>query len=201
MSCKGSVNQPSLRFTSEFDDKVPGIGCTQQELPDTVKSGPPPEKTARAIHVFRYLLERCDQDFLRKHLLSTSKKRQLAQFNLAYHFRSKEDAESFLKDYPQYFSFINEAVCNPHEFTEYGLIQLLERKRRQQENMTPVPYKLIQSLSDCKDHVDKLRSRALEKPPLVLTMDCEGVNLGKWGIQSLCFQRHVLLSSIILKYY
>ncbi|KAJ8047366.1 piRNA biogenesis protein EXD1 [Holothuria leucospilota] len=180
-SSEGSEDQASNRFTSELSTSVPGVGYSQQKLPEGVASGPSPDKIASAIHLFRYLFQRCDHNFLRRNLMSNNQKKELAKFNLLYYFRSKEDIESFLKSYPQYFAFTNETIYNPYYFSDDGLIELLKQHRIPSEPRTAVPYELIASVSECKRHVARLRDRALRNPPLVLAMDCEGVNLGRYG--------------------
>ncbi|KAJ8047365.1 Egalitarian protein-like [Holothuria leucospilota] len=170
----------SGKFTSEISIYIPGIGYSQQELPSSVNSGPPPEKIASTIHAFRQLFTRRSY-FPVKDLVSIRQTREFMELNLSTHFRSKEDIESFLKTYPQYFAFTNGRIHLPHNFTRDGLMEYLEKHRTPSKSRNPVPYKLIESVEDCKIHVTSLKSRALQGTPLVVAMDCEGVKLGKDG--------------------
>ncbi|KAJ8047414.1 Egalitarian protein-like [Holothuria leucospilota] len=170
----------SGKFTSDISNLVPGIGYSQQKLPSTVGSGPPPQKIASTIQAFRQLFARRPY-FPLKELMSIRQTREFMELNLSTHFRSKEDIEAFLKSYPQYFAFTNERVDLQHNFTRDGLMEYLRQHRSPSKSKTSVPYKLIESVEDCKIHAASLKSRALQTPPLVVAMDCEGVKLGKDG--------------------
>lgn len=161
--------------------KIPGIGYSQQGLSRPFHTDIPEEVIAETINAFRRLLKRWNYFPVKELMNIFQTRRDFVELSLSKHFRSGGNIIAFFKSYPQYFALTkDEIVYLPYQFSEDRLKDFIKQHRVHKQLRTSKPYHLVESVRRCKRHVDELRRTALQNPPLVLAMDCEGVHLGEF---------------------
>lgn len=171
------------KFISEVNQqKNPGIGYSQQGLSRPFNTDIPVEMIAETISAFRRLFKRWNYFPVKELMNMLQKRRDFVELNLRNHFRSVGNITTFFKSYPQYFALTKDGIVYmPYQFSEDRLKDFITQHRAHNHSRASMPYNLVQSVGRCKRYIDELKRRALQNPPLVLAMDCEGVHLGKEG--------------------
>lgn len=184
---RGVKSEPGLmplQFISENKrHKIPGAGYRRQGIPRVLHPPLLSEVIAETIHAFRKLLSQWDYFPVSELLNIVRAKRDFVELNLRMYFRSRDDLVSFFRAYPQYFVLANgdQVVYLQYQFSQQRLMDFLKQNQSQNRSRDLATYQLVESVDHCRYRVNELRRKALRNPPLILSMDCEGVNLGKDG--------------------